>query len=171
MSIYIWSFVRSQILYKSYYILCSTYYTSIGNLVFHVWFSCVCHLVYVRSCLKVIKNSTAHIKLKTKCVYIYIYIYIYSVFNLKVARILIWVIYLLRFTTSYITQLTCTYSKCWKWCPFISMHLSTCFAMFFATFLSVLSFFNHFRNSTFYWRLSSKFFKETLSTVGVRHRF
>jgi len=32
-------------------------------------------------------------------------------------------------------------------------------------------FFNHFRNSTFYWRLPSKFFKETLRTVGVRHRF
>ena len=42
------------------------------------------------------------------------------------------------------------------------------FTMFLATFLGVLSFFNHFRNSTFYWRLPSKFFKETLSTVGVR---
>ena len=97
--------------------------------------------------------------------------WIYRVFNLKVDRILIWVIYLLRFTTSYITQLTCSYSKCWKWCPFISMHLSTRFTMFLATFLSVFSFFNHFCNSTFYWRLPSKFFKETLSTVGVRHRF
>ena len=95
----------------------------------------------------------------------------YGVFNLKVDRILIWVIYLLRFTTYYITQLTCIYSKCWKWSPFISMHLSTCFTMFLATFLSVLSFFNNFRNSTFYWRLPSKFFKETLSAVGVRHRF
>ena len=95
---------------------------------------------------------------------------IYRVFNLKVDHILIWVIYLLRFTC-YITQLTCIYSKCWKWCPFISMHLSTRFTMSLATFLSVLSFFNHFRNSTFYWRLPSKFFKETLSTVGVRHRF
>ena len=91
----------------------------------------------------------------------------YRVLNLKVDRILIRVIYLLRFTT----QLTCTYSKCWKWCPFISMHLSTCFTMFLATFLSVLSFFNHFSNSTFYWRLPSKFFIETLSTVGIRHRF
>ena len=102
---------------------------------------------------------------------------IYRMFNLKVDRNLIWVIYLLRFTTCYIAQLTCIYSKFWKWCPFISMHLSTCFTMFLAIFLSVLSFtssvefFNHFRNSTFYWRLPSKFFKETLSTVGVRHRF
>jgi len=38
-------------------------------------------------------------------------------FNLKVDRILRGVIYLLRFTTSYITQLTCICSKCWKWCP------------------------------------------------------
>ena len=64
----------------------------------------------------------------------------YRVFNLKVDRILIWVIYLLRFTTCYITQLTCIYSKCWKWCPFISMHLSTRFTMVFAIFFSVLSF-------------------------------
>jgi hypothetical protein len=64
----------------------------------------------------------------------------YRVFNLKVDRILIWVIYLLRFTTCYITQLSSIYSKCWKWCPFISMHLSTRFATFLATFLSVLSF-------------------------------
>ena len=91
--------------------------------------------------------------------------------QLKSGPILIWVIHLLRFTTCYITQLTCIYSKCWKWCPFISMHLSTRFTMFLATFLSVLPFFNNFRNSTFYWRLPSKFFKETLSTVGVRHRF
>jgi len=101
---------------------------------------------------------------------IYIYIYIQGV-QLKSGSILIRVIYLLRFTTCYITQLTCIYSKCWKWCPFISMHLSTRFAMFLATFLSVLSFFNNFRNSTFYWRLPSKFFKDTLPTVGVRHRF
>ena len=92
--------------------------------------------------------------------------------QLNSGPILIWVIYLLRFTTYYITQLTCIYSKFWKWCPFISMHLSTRFTMFLATFLSVLSFFNHFRNSTFYWRLPSKFFKKkTLSTVGVRHCF
>jgi len=94
--------------------------------------------------------------------------------KLKSGPILIWVIYLLRFTTYYITQLTCICSKCWKWCPFISMLLSTRFTMFLATFLNVLpftEFFNHFRNSTFYWRLPSKFFKETLSTVGVRHRF
>jgi len=63
-------------------------------------------------------------------------LHIYRVFNLKVDRIFIWVIYLLRFTTCYITQLTCVYSKCWKWCPFISMHLSTRFTVFFATFLS-----------------------------------
>jgi len=99
------------------------------------------------------------------------YIYIYRVFNLKVDCIFLWVIYLLRFITCYVTQLTCIYSKCWKWCPFISMHLSTRFTMFLATFLIVLSFFNHFRNSTFYWRLPSKFFEETLHTVGVRHRF
>jgi len=80
--------------------------------------------------------------------------------QLKSGLILIWVIYLLRFTKCYITQLTCIYSKCWKCCPFISMHLSIRFVMFLATFLSVLSFFNHFRNSTFYWRLPSKFFKE-----------
>jgi hypothetical protein len=101
----------------------------------------------------------------------YIYIYIYRMFSLKVDRILIWVIYLLRFKTCYITQLNYIYSKCWKWCPFISMHLSTRFTMFLATFLSVLLFFNHFRNSNFYWRLPSKFFKKTLYTVGVRHRF
>ena len=65
----------------------------------------------------------------------------YRVFNLKADRILIWVIYFLRFTSCYITQLTCIYSKCWKWCPFISVHLSTRFTMFLATFLSVLSFF------------------------------
>jgi len=64
----------------------------------------------------------------------------HRVFNLKVNRILIQVIYLLQFTTCYITQLTWIYSKCWKWCPFISMHLSTCFTMFLATFLSVPSF-------------------------------
>jgi hypothetical protein len=67
-------------------------------------------------------------------------VYIYRVFNLKVDCILIWVIYLLRFTTCYITQLTCIYSKCWKWCPFISMHLWTRFTMFLANFLSHLSF-------------------------------
>ena len=82
--------------------------------------------------------------------YIYIYTYIhththththiYRVFNCTGLHILIWVIYLLRFTTCYITQLTCIYSKCWKWCPFISVHLSTHFTMFLATFLSVLSF-------------------------------
>ena len=65
---------------------------------------------------------------------------IIQVFNFKVDRILIWVIYLLRFTTCYITQLTCIYSKCWKWCKFISVHLSTHFTMFLANFLSVLSF-------------------------------
>ena len=67
-------------------------------------------------------------------------LYKYRVFNLKVDRILIWVIYLLRFTTCYITQLVCIYSKCWKWCPFISVHLSTRYIMFLATFLNVLSF-------------------------------
>jgi hypothetical protein len=46
----------------------------------------------------------------------------------------------LRFTTCYITQLTCIYSKCLKLCPFISMHLSTRFTIFLATFLRVLSF-------------------------------
>jgi len=64
----------------------------------------------------------------------------YRMFNLKVDRILIWVIYLLRFTIYYITQLTCIYSKCWTWCPFILMHLLTRFTMFLATFLRVLSF-------------------------------
>jgi hypothetical protein len=83
--------------------------------------------------------------------------YLYRMFNLKVDCVLIRVIYLLRFTTWYITQLTCIYSKCWKWCPFISMHLSTRFTMFLITFLSVLSFFNYFRNSTFYWCLPSIF--------------
>jgi hypothetical protein len=53
----------------------------------------------------------------------------------------------------------------------ISVHLSTRFTMFLATFRSVLSFFNNFRSSTFYWHLPSKFFKGTLSTVGVSHRF
>ena len=60
----------------------------------------------------------------------------YRVFNLKVDSILIWVIYLPRFTTCDFTQLTCIYSKCWKWCPFISVHLSTRFTMFLATFLT-----------------------------------
>ena len=31
--------------------------------------------------------------------------------------------------------------------------------------------FHNFRNSTFYWRLPSKFFQKTLSTVDVRHPF
>jgi len=39
---------------------------------------------------------------------------IYRMFNLKLDRILIRVIYLLRFTTCYITQQTYIYSKCWK---------------------------------------------------------
>jgi len=98
--------------------------------------------------------------------------------QLKSGPILIWVIYLLRFTTCYITQLTCIYSKCWKWCPSISIHLSLVLTLTSAYYDSCPKvnlfhgiFFNHFRNSTFYWRLPSKFFKETLSTVGVRHRF
>ena len=33
------------------------------------------------------------------------------------------------------------------------------------------SFLMIFANNTFYWHLPSKFFQETLSTVGVRHRF
>jgi hypothetical protein len=73
--------------------------------------------------------------------HLYTHEYKYKVFNLIVDCILIWVIYLLRFTTYYIIQLKCIYSKCWKWCPFISMHLSTCFIMFLATFLN---FFFHF---------------------------
>ena len=64
----------------------------------------------------------------------------YRVFNLKVDCFLIWVIYLLRFTTCYITHLTCIYSKCWKLYPFISMHLLTRFTMILATFFSVVSF-------------------------------
>jgi len=64
----------------------------------------------------------------------------YRVFSLKVDRILIWIIYLLRFTTCYVTHLAFIYSKCWRWCPFISVHLSTRFTMFLETFLSVLSF-------------------------------
>jgi hypothetical protein len=101
----------------------------------------------------------------------------YRVFNLKIDHILIWVIYLLRFTTCYITQLTRIYSKCWKWCPFISMHLSTRFTMFLATFLSVLLFTSSMAWVIFIFScftshgLPSKFFKETLSTVGVRHHF
>jgi len=125
---------------------------------------------------------------------------LYRVFNLKVDRILtlilltwsiwwapnntsrwqmrfnsalkglIWVIYLLRFTTCYITQLTCIYSKCWKWCPFISVHLSTRFIMFLATFLSVLSFTSSMARVIFIFK-TLKFLKETLSTVSVRHRF
>jgi hypothetical protein len=80
--------------------------------------------------------------------------------QIKSGLISIWVIYLLIFTTSFITQLISIYSKCWKWCSFISIHLSTRFTMFLATFLSVLSFFNHFGNITFYWSLPSKFFKK-----------
>ena len=56
----------------------------------------------------------------------------------------------------------------------MSIHFNALIDMFHhvpQTFLSVLSFFNHFRNSTFYWRLPSKFFKETLSTVGARNHF
>jgi len=93
-----------------------------------------------------IKNTTfKHCNTHTHTQYIHThthntYIHKYRVFNIKVDRILIWVIYLLIFTTCYITQLACIYSKCWKWCPFISMHLSTRFTMFLATFLSVLSF-------------------------------
>jgi len=101
----------------------------------------------------------------------------YRLFNLKVDRILIWVIYLLKFTTCYITQLTCIYSKCWKWCPLISMHLSTRFTMFLATSLSVLSFISSMARVIFIFNwfrfrgLLSKFFKKILSTVGVRYRF
>jgi hypothetical protein len=109
--------------------------------------------------ISTIKDKRKHLCNKVQCV------------QLKSGPILIWVIYLLRFTTCYITHLTCIYSKCWKWCPFISMHLSTRFTMFLATYLSVLSFFNHFCNSTIYWRLPFKIFKETLSTVSIRHRF
>ena len=100
-----------------------------------------------------------------------LYTWIVQSVQLKSGPILIWVIYLLKFTKCYITQLTCIYSKCWKWCPFISMYLSTLFTMFLATFRSALLFFNNFLNSPFYWCLPSKFFKETLSTVGVRNRF
>jgi len=89
--------------------------------------------------------------------------------NLKVDRILIWVIYLLRFTTCYITQLTCIYTKCWKWCPFISMHLSTCFTMFLATFLSILLFTYSMARVIFIFKILN--FSKKLSTVGVRHRF
>ena len=39
---------------------------------------------------------------------------LYTVFNIKLDRILILVIYLLRFTTFYITQVTSIYNKCWK---------------------------------------------------------
>jgi hypothetical protein len=104
------------------------------------------------------------------------YIYI-QVVQLKVYRLLILVMYLLRFTAHYITQLTCHYSKCWKLCPFISMHLSTRFTMFLATFLRVLSFtflmefFNHFRNNTFYWRLPSKFFQKNFVCSGFKTSF
>jgi len=49
--------------------------------------------------------------------------------------------------------------------------LTDTFTMFLVTFITILLFFNHFRNSIFYWPLPSKFFKETLSTVGVRYRF
>jgi hypothetical protein len=66
------------------------------------------------------------------------------------------------FTTCYITQLTWIYGRCWKLCPFISVHLSTRFTMFLL---------NLFRNRTFYWRLPSKFFNKTFSTMDVRHRF
>jgi hypothetical protein len=113
--------------------------------------------------------STSHIRVFLKS-FISIMPHLYRVFNLKVDGILIWVIYLLRFTTCHITQLTCIYTKCWKWCPFNSMHLSTRFTMFLANFLSVLSFTSSMA-WVIYWRLPSKFFKKTLSTVGVRYRF
>jgi hypothetical protein len=62
---------------------------------------------------------------------------LYRVFNLKVDRTLTWVIYLLRFTTCYITQLTCIYNKCWKWCTLIQCtyrHVSPCFSQLFLAF-------------------------------------
>jgi hypothetical protein len=43
--------------------------------------------------------------------------------QLKTGPILISVIYLIRFATCYIKQLACIYSKCWKLCQFISVHL------------------------------------------------
>ena len=112
-------------------------------------------------------------------IYIYIYIHIYTYIHthththsvqLKSGSILIRVIYLLRFTTCYITQLNCIYIKCWKWCPFISLHLSTRFTMFLTTFLSVLSFTVLMARVIFIFKILN-FFKETLSTVGVRRRF
>jgi len=39
------------------------------------------------------------------------------------------------------------------------------------TFSQLFLFLINFAIALFYWRLPSKFFKETLSTVGVRHRF
>jgi hypothetical protein len=55
-------------------------------------------------------------------------------------------------------------------CPFISMHLSTRFTcssqLFFFT-----EFLNHFRNSTFYWRLPSKFFKKNFVSSGRKTLF
>jgi len=45
-------------------------------------------------------------------------------------------------------------------------HVSPCSSQLLVAFFHLLL-----RNSPFYWCLSSKFFKETLSTVGVRHRF
>jgi len=92
----------------------------------------------------------------------------YRGFNLKVDRILIRVIYLLRFTC-YITQLTYIYSKCWKWCPFISMHLSTRFTMFLTTFLGVLSFTSSLARVIFIFKILN--FSKKLFTVGIRHRF
>jgi hypothetical protein len=77
----------------------------------------------------------------------------YRLFNLKVDRILIRVIYLLRFAACYITQLTCIYSKCWKWCPFISVHLSTRFTMFLTTFLSVLLFTSSMAQIIFFFKI------------------
>jgi hypothetical protein len=94
-----------------------SYYIKLVSITSYLWCSC---------------------RVKSKYCQIFQWLWLNRVFNLKVNRILIWVIYLLRFTIYYITQLTCIYSKCCKWFTFISMQFSTRFTMFLATFLSVL---------------------------------
>ena len=78
--------------------------------------------------------------------------------------------YLLRFTTCCITQLTSIYSKCWKWCTFISMHLSTRFHHVPRNF-SYHSFIYFVDGASNIYFQNSKFFKETFVYSGRKTSF
>jgi len=120
-------------------------YAASGIVTLCRWLSCISNLMHKI----LIYLHIIHLLISSICfehypahlqeVYVVIVVSVQDV-QIKSGPILIWVIYLLRFTTCFITQLTCIYSKCCKWCQFISMHLSTRFTMFIATFLSVISF-------------------------------